>query len=1692
MGVAAVPLLVLPLILVAGVAKAGADSYRSDWNVSEDYPSCSPYGQYPINYVTCLPDNTAPSADLSLVYGRMVFTNGDPVEDYQYEGPEALAYLGEDGSDPYTGHDDLNEQPVWDGYFAFLLSNQETDPETGEAIHSFDVGGQDESWIFQSSDNGFETPFAGDGHPSNEDDWDAVTNDVGVDYGTSTDLGTIVVPGPPDVQASCSSDLDSPAGSVTCQAQDNSGAEVEPEYSWAFDPSDPSSDEGGADVSYTFPEGDGNYPVEVTADAGNGWTEVVQVDADTAPCGGTCLGVTTTIDAPTNPDDGYQHVNQGDPVTVTAAVTNYGDEPETDVTPGPLEGSPNTVIDGPEPASLDQLDPGQTADFTWTTTFDDADSDGSTSSIGASFTGTIGQRDDSNSTGDGDADFVVDPSPLVVTVTGPSTPPAVGDLVPFTVSVFNQSGLDLTDVGPTSATTVPNQVDQQGNPENATFDFSTSNTNPTPIPATSDLAAGATATYTVYGVADTAGTATIDVPVSGTDPSATVDSSFGETDVTVGEQQPQPPPGFTISTDPADPVTGQPFTVTGTITNNSPDQTGTEVLNVVSVGDTDISPSTGLSGSGDNSTGYSIAPGSSIQVTLYSGTASTEGNYDAVAYLQSSYATDTATTSTAASTSFTVGDGLQPQTISFTDPLNTVTIGDPAQTVDPTATSGLPVSLASASPSVCTVTGSGPFTITPISGGTCTVRADQPGDGVSWDSAASITRSFTVNEIPQTITFNQTPTETITDSGDTASATASSGLPVTFSGGNSVCGVEPGGGLVFYYYGTCTIQANQAGDNSYQAAPTVSESFTVLPSPGAQTQAITMAAAQDMTFGQEPQLIAASAPGGFLDVTTSGTSQCGAYDTGTEIEITGARQAGSCTITVNQPGDGKTYLAAPAVSQTITFDAATLTLTGPTLFAHPGDVLNTWPVTTTGWVANDGPGKLGGYEDCTGPFTSPGDFGYGLDEIINDTPGTFPTNCSGFTAQGYQIDYVPGSITIVPAGTPLPPSAVTATPGTDQASVSWTAPEDSVDSYTVTASPGGATCTTTSTSGCTVTGLTAGTQYTFTVTSTAGGVTGPASLPSNPVLVTGASPGTGQQTGVGAESTSYFIDVGTGNGTVYAVTDAGGAPGKGTLSLAPYPSDPVGSLGTDGSFFDTSLSSGAQLDDVELNVCDSLAGQRLEWWNPSAQAYQPVSPAPSSGTSLWDSSACDIYTLTSASSPSIGQLEGTVFALVTATAGTAPTSVNVTGPSTATAGTAYSATASAVGADPAATYSLAPGAPGWLSVDASTGAVTGLVPPGTTTFSYSVVATNGTGSVTSTQQTVAVSAPTPVVTVLSASSGPVAGGNTITITGTGFTGATKVGFGPKNSTEFTVVNDTTITALVPPQAAGTHNVVVTTRGGASATVTADLYTYLPPAPVITALSAASGPVAGGNTITITGSGFTGATKVAFGPVASTGVSVLNDTTITALVPPQAAGTHNVTVTGPGGTSATVSADRYTYVVPVTPVPTITALSASMGLTSGGNTITITGTGFLGATKVSFGPVTSSAVTVVNDTTITALVPPQAAGTHNVAVTGPGGTSATVAADRYSYVISAPVPVVTGLSASSGPVTGGSTITITGTGFLGATKVSFGPANSTEFTVVNDTTITALVPPEAAATHNVVVTGPGGTSATVASDRYTYS
>ncbi len=341
----------------------------------------------------------------------------------------------------------------------------------------------------------------------------------------------------------------------------------------------------------------------------------------------------------------------------------------------------------------------------------------------------------------------------------------------------------------------------------------------------------------------------------------------------------------------------------------------------------------------------------------------------------------------------------------------------------------------------------------------------------------------------------------------------------------------------------------------------------------------------------------------------------------------------------------------------------------------------------------------------------------------------------------------------------------------------------------------------------------------------------------------------------------------------------------------------------------------------------------------------------------------------------------------------------------------------------------------------------------------------------------------PTVTGLSAVAGPLAGGTAVTITGTGFSGATVVDFGTLPATNVVVVSATQITAASPAEAAGTVDVTVTGLGGVSADSALDQFTYMVP-PTVTGVSPTVGPTAGGASVMINGASFTGATVVDFGTLAASSFTVNSATQITAVLPAEAAGTVNVAVTGPGGSSTSSPADQFTFV----PAPTVTGVSPATGYALGGNAVTITGTGFSGRPVVDFGTIPATNVVVVSATQITAISPVEPAGTVDITVTGPGGVSATSAADQFTALAA---PTVTAVTPAAGPIAGGTSVTITGTGFSTATAVDFGAVAATNMVIVSATRITASSPVEGAGTVDVTVTGPGGPSATSAADHFTY-
>jgi len=161
-------------------------------------------------------------------------------------------------------------------------------------------------------------------------------------------------------------------------------------------------------------------------------------------------------------------------------------------------------------------------------------------------------------------------------------------------------------------------------------------------------------------------------------------------------------------------------------------------------------------------------------------------------------------------------------------------------------------------------------------------------------------------------------------------------------------------------------------------------------------------------------------------------------------------------------------------------------------------------------------------------------------------------------------------------------------------------------------------------------------------------------------------------------------------------------------------------------------------------------------------------------------------------------------------------------------------------------------------------------------------------------------------------------------------------------------------------------------------------------------------------------------------------------------------------------------------------PKITKLSVTSGPTGGGTSVTVRGRNFTQASTVWFGQTQATAVRYVSTKKLVATAPPSAKGKVVVRVeTGAGRSAALGKRTRFTFV--AP-PVIASLSARTGPVKGGTKITVKGSGFTKVTKVLFGGAKAKKLKVKSSTKLTAVTPAHGNGYVDVTVVGRYGASA----------
>ena len=310
------------------------------------------------------------------------------------------------------------------------------------------------------------------------------------------------------------------------------------------------------------------------------------------------------------------------------------------------------------------------------------------------------------------------------------------------------------------------------------------------------------------------------------------------------------------------------------------------------------------------------------------------------------------------------------------------------------------------------------------------------------------------------------------------------------------------------------------------------------------------------------------------------------------------------------------------------------------------------------------------------------------------------------------------------------------------------------------------------------------------------------------------------------------------------------------------------------------------------------------------------------------------------------------------------------------------------------------------------------------------------------------------------------------------------------------------------------------------TFTLNVISDEPVAPAVTGISPNAGPAGGGTAVTITGTGFTDATKVSFGgaDVSAANFTSISDAQIEVNAPAGSAGKVDVTVTTPSGASDTSgAADDFTYTTPAIAILT----DANVELVSGNTilqdevpagtqvtqTFKIKNTGNVAvdlfAQRANLPSTFNPNISETNNSLPSSLRPgesgeltisykPRAAGQFtyvlNIFAIDADNQQASFALKAIG-VATAPVPAVTSVNPAFGPAAGGTEVTITGTGFTDAINVSFGSADvsAASFTSLSDTQIVMNAPAGSAGKVDVAVTTAGGTSdASGSADDFTYS
>lgn len=319
--------------------------------------------------------------------------------------------------------------------------------------------------------------------------------------------------------------------------------------------------------------------------------------------------------------------------------------------------------------------------------------------------------------------------------------------------------------------------------------------------------------------------------------------------------------------------------------------------------------------------------------------------------------------------------------------------------------------------------------------------------------------------------------------------------------------------------------------------------------------------------------------------------------------------------------------------------------------------------------------------------------------------------------------------------------------------------------------------------------------------------------------------------------------------------------------------------------------------------------------------------------------------------------------------------------------------------------------------------------------------------------------------------GHVLGGERVTVTGEGFVAGSVLLFGQKAALQVQVLDDHTITGLVPDgEDVGAVDVLVSNTEGVG--LLENGFRYVD-APTITLVAPPTGPVAGGNIVEIGGKGFAEPLTVMIGGQPLGNARLVESGRITGVVPAgTAAGAVDVSVTTEYGTG--VRDNGYAYLDPIVGAPLeLVAVSPDHGRVNGGEPVMLIARGLTSfeGIEVRFGGRLADLRTVDLASSSLIVVAPNGDGPGKVDVEITQNGVSSELADAYEYRAGV---TITGVSPGSGPAAGGTAITVVGNGFQSGLELRIGALPAASVQVVSATEIRAVTPPGSPGLADAVV------------------